>query len=87
MASLALIKNSAEPGNVSVHSSGDISAITLEGKDGAIRLRQQLVRRGIHCSFPAPTWQGANYQFYAKRPAGLSGEAIEAMIHQLLESA
>jgi hypothetical protein len=86
MALSALLERPAESCNVFVHPSGDLSAITLEGKDAAIRLRQQLVRRGIHCSFPAPTWQGANYQFYAKHPAGLSGEALEAIIHQLLAS-
>jgi hypothetical protein len=84
MASSALIENSTESGTFSIHSTGDISGITLEGKDAAIGLRQWLVRRGIHCSFPAPTWQGANYQFFAKRPAGLSGEALEAMIRQHL---
>jgi len=47
----------------------DECCIVVDGKDQAISLRQELVRRRIACTFPAPTWQRAKYTFRAKSAA------------------
>lgn len=71
--------------DVTIRPIDDVSAITVEPKDAAVSLRQQLVRRGIACSFPMPTWERAQFEFHAKRPAGMSHAQLEELINSLME--
>lgn len=60
-----------------------VCAVTLESKDAAVSLRQQLVRRGIRCTFPMPTWEHSKFEFHAKHPPGMSYPQLEELIHSL----
>lgn len=68
---------------VTIRPVDEVCAVTIEPKCAAVSLRQQLVRRGITCSFPMPTWERAKFEFHAKCPAGMSFAQLEELINSL----
>ena len=51
---------------LAIHAQGLGKAYWMTGrKDEAIRVRQLLVRRGLHCTFPAPLWKKSRHVFHA----------------------
>jgi hypothetical protein len=54
--------------------------VKVDGKDEAVRLRQRLVRLGVHCTFPIPTWQGAQFVLHASYPPGTSYTEFERLV-------
>jgi len=81
MSSAVLHAGHIQADGVAVRSYGETYGITVEGKEAAIALRQKLVRRGISCSFPVPTWERSTYEFRAKCPSGMS----HAVLFELVE--
>jgi len=68
---------------VSLQPSGDCCVVTVDGKDESVELRRRLVRRGIACTFPSPTWKRSTYTFCAKYPEGMSHDELAETVHDL----
>jgi hypothetical protein len=68
---------------VSLQSDGDCCVVTVDGKDDAVQLRQRLVRQGIVCTFPMPTWHRSKFTFRAKYPAGMGHAEFDQMVNDM----
>ena len=54
--------------------------VKVDGKDEAIQLRQRLVRFGVHCTFPIPTWKRSEYVLHVTYTDGIGCSEVERVI-------
>lgn len=89
MSVMQLFKQSESPERtikmrgISFSDLGDRCAVTVQGKDAAIALRQRLVRSGLACTFPAPVWKKSDYAFHVHYPAETSFQTVCKLIEEL----
>ena len=57
--------------------------LQVDGKEESIRVRQLLVRLGVHCTFPLPLWRRSRYSFFATYPRGVTHAEFEGIVSVL----
>lgn len=80
MSTAMLTEVASRPVQVRLRQMGRRCEVIVEGKNPAVELRCELVRRGYGCTYPQPTWHRGDQAFYVSLGEATSAADLQRVL-------